>query len=104
MSQRLRSLVRRAEQHLQDQKTHRLFLTGVRESEIMDLIDAPAEEMIALSRTIHGYDGTPIQADGYQAALERVAALYGDAERRWEAGARPGPAPDEFERPDESRQ
>jgi hypothetical protein len=96
--------MRRAEKYLQEQEAYRRFSAHVRAAEIMDLVNAPVEERIALSRTIHVYNGTPAQAEGYQAALERVAALCGDTERRWEAGARPGPAPDESERTDWSRQ
>ena len=54
------------------------------------LVDAPAEELIALSRTVHGYDGAPDQAEGYEAALNRIGELYEDAERRWEARERRG--------------
>lgn len=91
MSQRLRSLVRRAEQHLQDQETHRRFLAQVRESEIMDLIDAPPEEMIALCRTIHSLHGTADQNQVYEAAVDHLSGLLAHAERRWEAKERPGP-------------
>ena len=100
---RLQRIMGRAEKYLREQEAYRRFLAQVRAAEIMDLVDAPVEERVALSRTIHGYDGTPDKAEDYQAALERVAALYADAERRWEAGERPGPAPDESERTDWSR-
>ena len=90
MSQRLRRLLHRAEEHLREQEFHRRLQAQAREAEIMHLADASVEEKIALSRTIHGYDGTLDQARGYEVAVDRIVELYEDAERRWEAGERPG--------------
>ncbi len=86
----LQRIMDRAEKYLREQETHRRFLAQIREAEILGLVDAPVEELIALSRTVHGYDGTPDQVEGYQAALDRIGELYEDAERRWEAGERRG--------------
>ena len=93
MSQRLRRILRQVEERQRQQEVWRLVEAHAREAEIRDLVDAPIEEMIALCRTIHGYDGAPAQAEGYKAALERMRWLHEVAERRWEAGERPGPAP-----------
>ena len=86
----LQRIMDRAEKYLREQETHRRFLAQVREAQILGLVDAPMEELIALSRTVHEYDDTPDQTEGYEAALDRIGELYEDAERRWMSPERTG--------------
>ena len=87
---RLQRIMDRAEKLLREQEAYGRLLAQVREAQILDLVDAPVEELIALSRTVHGYDDTSDLAEGDEVAVDRIGALYEDAERRWEAGERPG--------------
>ena len=86
----LRRIMDRVDKHLQELEAYQRRLAQVREAEILGLVDAPVEDLIVLSRTVHGYDGTLDQARGYEVAVDRIVELYEDAERRWEAGERPG--------------
>ena len=83
---RLQRIMDRAEKLLREQEAYGRLLAQVREAQILDLVDAPPEDLIALSRTVHEYDDTADQAEGYKADLDRIRELYEDAERRWEAG------------------
>ena len=86
----LQRIMDRAEKLLREQENHRRFLAQARKAEILGLVDAPPEELITPSRTVHEYDDTPDQAEGYEAALRRIGELYEDSERRWEAREWPG--------------